>query len=80
MTEWKLVPVDPTFEMLRPWEDGDHIRFGVYVDMLAAAPKASEDHTLEQRVSDLFNAYDSETDDPVLFARAVIKVLEGNHD
>lgn len=84
MTKWKIVPVEPSEEMdsafsdaIIRWLDEEGTNADVYKAMLAAAPRASENEALEQMISDLFNTYDSETDDPVLFARAVLKALEG---
>jgi len=74
MTDWKLVPVEPTIEMSR------HIvrslspnAVKAWPGLLDVAPKASEDEALVERVALLARTDGSR-------ARAVLKMLEGNHE
>jgi hypothetical protein len=106
MTEWKLVPVEPTEEMSRSgsvqtevggdWRAGSTLNDAeastCYTAMLAAAPKASEDAELVWKAAQSMcrrrnphciaygDACLNATCDVHTEARAVLKMLEGNHD
>jgi hypothetical protein len=97
MTEWKLVPVDPTDEMTRfgsvqteiggSWREGSTLNDAeaatCYTAMLAAAPQASEDEELVERVARALRfAGRSTLGDPrcLLITRAILAILDGNHE
>lgn len=79
---WKLVPVEPTEEMLDAcdfvsgsWDDHED----VYSTAVAAAPKASQDEELVEKVAKaiMFDAESRGGISPMNAARAVLKMLEG---
>lgn len=82
MRKYKLVPVEPTEEMVDAAED--YMEFidttgEVWDAMLAAAPPASQDEELVSRLAAVLTAIDPETDHMRDAARAVLKMLEADH-
>lgn len=87
MTQWKLVPVEPTDEMahaftesIQFWMEENGEDKDVYQSMLAAAPKASEDEELVETVALMLARWDMEYY-PVTNqnkARAILKMLENS--
>ena len=89
MTEWKLVPVEPTEEMVSAnhcecgnAQERDWYIITDYQSMPAAAPKASEDEALVERVALQLQQWDwsNNTVTAINRARVILKMLEGNHE
>lgn len=64
--KWKLVPVEPTEEMVISMQagggkpDASHEYYGVWSDMLTASPPASEDGDLLNRLAFTICEFDDE--------------------
>lgn len=89
MSKWKIVPVMPTEEMEEAVEhiaDDRDYHEDIYCCMIASAPPASQDEELVEKVIDglleadrSFRGY-GPAEYWAYMARAVLKMLEANHE